>query len=114
MYREKELPPRDSFPNQPQWPELNQSKAWSQEPLPGLPRGCRNPRLWAVLKCFPRSQAGSWMGSGTARIRTSIHMRSQHVQDEDFQLLGCCARPKGTILKIQIEMLDVKNTLTKM
>ena len=44
----------------------------SQEPLPGLPRGCRVPKLWAALDCFPRPQAGSWMGSGAVGIRTSV------------------------------------------
>ena len=38
----------------------------SQEPLPGLPRGCRVPKPWGVLDCFPRPQAGSWKGSGTS------------------------------------------------
>ena len=40
----------------------------SQEPLPGLPRRCRVPKLWAVLDCFPGPQAGSWKGSGAASI----------------------------------------------
>ena len=40
----------------------------SQEPLPGLPHGCRVPKLWAVLDCFPGPQAGSWKGSGAAGI----------------------------------------------
>ena len=33
----------------------------SQELLLGLPPGCRVPRLSAVLYCFPRTQARSWM-----------------------------------------------------
>ena len=40
----------------------------SQEPLPGLPRGCRVPKLWAVLDCFPGPQTGSWKGSRAAGI----------------------------------------------
>ena len=51
-----------------------------QELLPALPRGCRVPRLWAILKCFPSPQAGSWMGSGADGIRTSTHMESQPVK----------------------------------
>ena len=40
----------------------------SQEPLPGLPRGCRVPKLWAILNCFPGPQAVSWKGSWAATI----------------------------------------------
>ena len=51
------------------------------DPKPGASsgsptRGCRIPKLWAVLDCFPRPQAGSWMGSGAAWIRTGAHMGS--------------------------------------
>ena len=42
--------------------------ASSVSPTPGLPPGCRFPKLWAVLDCFPGPQAGSWKGSGTAGI----------------------------------------------
>ena len=42
--------------------------------------------LQAVLNCFPRQQAGSWMESGAAGIRTSIHKASRCVQGENF---GC-------------------------
>ena len=31
----------------------------------------RIPRPWAILECFPRPQAGIWMGSRAARIRMS-------------------------------------------
>ena len=34
--------------------------------------------------CLPRPQAGSWMGSRAAGIRTDIHMGSWGVQGEDF------------------------------
>ena len=49
----------------------------SQELLPGLPRGCRFPKFWAVLDCFPRPQAGSWKGSRAAGIRTGAHLGSR-------------------------------------
>ena len=38
-----------------------------KEPLLGLPRGCRVPKLWAVLDCFPGPQARRWKGGGAAR-----------------------------------------------
>ena len=57
----------------------------------GVPHWCRVPRIWAVLNCCPRPQAGSWMGSRTARIRTGDHMGSWHMQGEDFRMRG-----KGT------------------
>ena len=56
---------------------LCQSEARSQELLLGIPHGCRVPRLWAVHVCPPRPQAGSWMGSRAARIRTGARMGSQ-------------------------------------
>ena len=40
----------------------------SQETLSGHPCGCKVPKLWAVLECFPGPQAGSWKGSGAAGI----------------------------------------------
>ena len=63
----RNLPSADSHPKRLQQLELSQSEAMSQDLLPGLPHGCRVPRLWAVLDCFPRPQAGSWMGSGTIK-----------------------------------------------
>ena len=48
----------------------------SQEPLLGLPHGRGVPKPWAVLHCFPRPQAGSWMGSRAAGIRTGTQMGS--------------------------------------
>ena len=68
--REEGLPSDDSLPKGAQLPIL------CQEPLPGLPRGCRVPKQWVVLYCFPRPQAGSWKGSGAARIRTGAHIGS--------------------------------------
>ena len=65
-------------------PSDRMAEARSQEPLPGLPHGCRVPRPWAVLDRFPRPQAGSWMGSGAARIRTGVRMGSQRGQGENF------------------------------
>ena len=73
-----------SLPNQPQQMELSQSEARSQELLLGLPHGCRDPKPWAILYCFNRLQAGSWMGSGAAGIRPGAHMGSQCIQGEDF------------------------------
>ena len=49
----------------------------SQEPLPGLPHGCRVPKLWAIFNCLSGPQAGSWMGSWAAEIRTSAHVVSK-------------------------------------
>ena len=40
----------------------------SQEPLLNLPHGCRVPKPWADLYCFPGPQAGSWKGSGAAGV----------------------------------------------
>ena len=79
--REEDLLLVDSFSR---WPVLSQFQVRSLELLPGLSHRCRVPRLWAVLDCFSRPQAGSWMGSGAARIRTGIHMGSQCVQGEDL------------------------------
>ena len=64
--KQKDLPSTGSLPKWEQWLGLNQSEARIQELLPGLPHGCRVPRVWAVLHCFPRPQAGSWVGSGAA------------------------------------------------
>ena len=71
---------------------LHRSRARSQELSQGLPHRCRIPKHWAVLDCFPRPQAWSWMGSGAARIRTGAHMVSLHIQGEDFSHL---ATPPG-------------------
>ena len=62
--REEDLSSNDSLPKWPQRLELNQSEARSPEPLQDLPHRCRVPKLWAVLNCFPRPQAGSWMEVG--------------------------------------------------
>ena len=64
----------DLLPNWLQWPELRQFEARNQEPLPSLPRRCRVPKLWAILNCFPRPQAGSWMGSGASGTQNSAYM----------------------------------------
>ena len=69
IYREEDLLSDDSPPKWAQRPMLCQSKARSL--FPGLLRGCR------VLDCLPRPQAGSWMGSGAAEIRTGAHMGSR-------------------------------------
>ena len=67
-----------------QLPELCWSKTRSPELLLGLPWWCKVPRLWAILNCFPRQQAGSWMISRATGFRTGTHMGSLHVQGEDF------------------------------
>ena len=61
----------------------------SQEPLPGLPRGCRVPKLWAVLDCFPRPLAGSWKGSEAA----GAHMGSRACKARTFNHLRHRAGP---------------------
>ena len=69
----------------------------SQEPLPGLPRGCRFPKPWAVLGCFPRPQAGSWKGSRAA----GAHMGSQACKARTFNHLRHHAGPnKSYLLKV--------------
>ena len=82
--RKEDLLSDDSLPKWPQRLQLSQSEARSLKPLPDLPCGCRVPRLWAILDCFPRSQAGSWMGSRAVGIRTNTHVGSWHVQGKDF------------------------------
>ena len=64
--REEDLPSAGLLSKWLPQPELNPSKARSQELLPGLPYECIVPRLWAFFYYFPRPQAGSWMGSGAA------------------------------------------------
>ena len=56
MYREDDFPFTDSQAATTAGAEPIRS----QEPaaLPGLPHRCRIPRLWAILDCIPRSQAG--------------------------------------------------------
>ena len=79
IYREERQRGRSSF----RWftPQVSATAdampTQSQEPLLGLPRGCRVPKLWAILNCFPGPQAGSWKGSGAAGIRTGAHMGSR-------------------------------------
>lgn len=55
--REKEtqrvLPFAGSMLKRPQHPVLSWSKTGSQEILPSLPCGCRDPRTWIILCCFP-------------------------------------------------------------
>ena len=65
----------------------------SQELLPGLPRGRKVPKLWAVLDCFPRPQAGSWKGSGAAGIRTCVPMGSRACKARTFNHLRHRAGP---------------------
>ena len=54
-------------------------------------RGCRIPKLWAVLHCFPGPQAGSWKGSRAARIEPAA-IGIPGVQGED---LNHCATAPG-------------------
>ncbi|XP_058529009.1 DNA-directed RNA polymerases I, II, and III subunit RPABC2 isoform X1 [Ochotona princeps] len=63
---------------------LCRSEARISDPLPGLPCGCRVPRLWAILAYSLRPQAGSWMGSRATGIRISALMGPWRVQSEDF------------------------------
>ena len=65
----------------------------SQEPLLGLPRVCRFSKLWAVLDCFPRPQAGSWKGTVAAGIRTGAHMGSWACKARTFNHLRHRAGP---------------------
>ena len=58
----------------------------------GPPRGCRVPKPWAILNCLPRPQAGSWMGSGTAGIRTGALMGSRACK---ARTLTTCATAPG-------------------
>ena len=51
--REEDLPSDGSLPT-----------IRSQEPLLGLPRGCRVPKLWAVLDCFPGHRQGAGWEAG--------------------------------------------------
>ena len=46
----------------------------------------RVPKLWAILNCFPRPQAGKWLGSWAAGIRTGTNMGSMRIQGKDFSL----------------------------
>ena len=55
----KILHPKIHSPSERNRPMLCRSEARIQELLPGIPHGCRVPKLWAVLDCFPRPQAGS-------------------------------------------------------
>lgn len=54
-YRAKDIqrnhPSADSLPKQPQWSELNLSKAKRQKLLPGLLCECRGPSTWVILCC---------------------------------------------------------------
>ena len=74
----------------------NAMPIWSQEPLLGLPCGCRVPKLWAVLCCFPRPQAGSWKGSGASGIRTGAPIGSQTCKART--LITCATAPGPKLL----------------
>ena len=65
--RGKDLPSAGSVPKWPQWPKLSRYKARSQEFLPVFQWGYRVPMLWAILYCFCRPQAGSWVGNRASR-----------------------------------------------
>ena len=121
IYREEEsqedLPFDGSCPKRLQRLELSQSKARSQELPPGLPRGCRVPRLQAILNCFPKPQAESWMESGAARIRAGAQLGSQHIQDKDFHRWATVLGPVCPLLNLQNKSSteradDVRKSLT--
>lgn len=40
--------------------EAGYTSARIQEPPPGLPLGCRGPRICAILCCFPVGALGDW------------------------------------------------------
>ena len=68
---------------------------WSQEPgaLPGLPRRCKVPRLWAIPDCFPRPQAGSWMEVEQLGLELASVWDLGSIQGEDLSHLRHHARP---------------------
>ena len=86
-YIQKGLPSVGSLPKWPQWLELSQSQSRSQEP-PGLPRGCRVPRLWAVLHCFPGHRQGAGWEGGAAGTRGLLAL-----QGEDLAAEPSCQAP---------------------
>lgn len=57
------------------------------------PTQLQGPKAWAVLYCFPRSQAGSWVGSGTGRIQSGTQMGPQYVRGENFSTRVLCQAP---------------------
>ena len=59
-------------------------KARSSEPFLGLPHRCSVPKCWSVFDCFPRPQAGSWMGSGAVGIGAGFHLGFWYMQRKDF------------------------------
>ena len=63
----------------PQVPAAGVSLIRSQEPGTSSKSALQvqDPKAWAILGCFPRLQAGSWMGIGAGRIRTGTHMRTR-------------------------------------
>ena len=68
------------------------------QPKPGAssrsPAWVQGSRLWAVLDCFPRPKAGSWMGSWAAGIRISAHMGSWRMQGKDLNHYAIAPGPK--------------------
>ena len=73
---EENLTFNGSLPKWPSCPELNQFEAGDQQLLSVYPHECRVPKLYSILDCLPRPQAGSLIGSGAADIRTGAHMGS--------------------------------------
>lgn len=55
-------------------PELIQSQTGSQELLPGFPCGWRGPRPWALLCCFSKLLARSWIRNRANRSQVSAHV----------------------------------------
>lgn len=78
-YRKREaLSSIGPFPRQPLQPELSWSNTKSQDFLKVLPHGCRSPKNWVILHCFPRPLEGSWIRSRTAGTPTGDHMGCRH------------------------------------
>ena len=70
------------------------------------------PRPWAILDCFPRPQAVSWIGSGAAGLRTGAHS----AQGEDFNQYAIVLGPpylsilQSLIPEIRHILLDHQDT----
>ena len=58
--REEHLLSVKSFPKWPQWLEMSRSKMRNPEPLPGLPLGCRVPKVWAIFAFPGHKLEGGW------------------------------------------------------
>lgn len=84
IYREKDMQ-RERF--SVLWLEPNKSKARSQQIFPDLQGRCRVPRLWAVLDCLPKPQAGNWRRNGAASTQIHTHMGSWSLQGKDLAVL---------------------------